>query len=127
VPAVVGEDEDSRGNVAPTVIPISPEKPEPEWAPRADAAAETDVVEADVVQERETPAIVDGVEALAPAAAAKGRARSTRGRAPARARKSEPSATDVRPVEPRTRRQKEGTAARPEKAAARAKRVKGKE
>ena len=75
--AVVDErDDDARGNVAPQ--PVVSEPAVSEWRP-AEAARESDVVDADVVQEISAPtAVVDG-EAAVPAAEPESAAR-TRGR-----------------------------------------------
>jgi uncharacterized LabA/DUF88 family protein len=83
--AEVAMDDDNRGNVAEP-SPIE-EAPAEEW-PGAAAAAETEVVEGDVVQEMNaTPPVVDGeatgeeVTDAQPAPAPRGRSRGGRGRA----------------------------------------------
>ena len=81
VPVEEERDEDARGNVAEE--PAIPESAAPEWTPSQAASTESEVVEADVVQEISAPSeIVDGeaaAQAAEPeAAATKGRGRSRR-------------------------------------------------
>jgi uncharacterized LabA/DUF88 family protein len=107
VPGAVPDDDDNRGNVAAAVRPVSAEPPVEE------AAAEAEVVEADVIQEVQTPAIVDGEEAPA-------EAKTTRGR---RGRGRTPKAPSPRPEPPqpqarRARKPADGAPARPRRAPA---------
>jgi uncharacterized LabA/DUF88 family protein len=61
--AAVGN-EDNRGNVMdPRSAAETEDVPEPEWAPRPDAPVETEVVEADMVQEIDVPLPVVDAEA----------------------------------------------------------------
>jgi hypothetical protein len=112
---------DNRGNVAEE--PVATEAASPEWAPSIPAEGGGDVVEGDVVQEMNTPPVVDveNVPQSADAPAPAGRqARGGRGRS--RGKTDEPaspqSPDEARPAERRAPR-KEGAAPKARKAASR--------
>jgi uncharacterized LabA/DUF88 family protein len=93
-------------------------EPEPSWEPAPEArASETDVVDADIVQEMDVPpGVVDGVEAPGesePSRKSRGRRRSRRPGEPRAARKHGEAAAPrarkaTKPRAPRTRKQEKG-------------------
>ncbi len=77
---VMPGDEDNRGNVVDlNATREVDEVPEPEWAPRPEPSAETDVVEADMVQEIEQPLQVVDAEAAPMETGPAPRGKKTRG------------------------------------------------
>jgi uncharacterized LabA/DUF88 family protein len=80
----VDVDDDNRGNIADEEPPQAVDEPAAaEWSPPAEATGESEVVDGDVVQGMEQPTVLDGEAAVAveeAPPAARGRARSARGR-----------------------------------------------